>query len=182
MARTVRRVVFLIAFVLVVGAVVVVITTRPDLQDSAEKADRAWVALLPQLNARYQALAGVEQQLEAAGVGDRQVVKDLKREIAVWVNDEGTDPGGQAKVASTLEALAARAVAMRAAPRLAGNAALLQAVTTFNTKKPSAALVRRYNDDVTAYQKTRTKTMTRIVASLDGYSARPTLQLAATAI
>jgi hypothetical protein len=62
-------------------------------------------------------------------------------------------------------------------PRLLQNPALGAAFTSFAKTEPEKKLLDAYNSRVMAYQDDRDGFWSRIVAHLDGYDMRPTLQL-----
>lgn len=174
----VRRLLVAIVVVVVAALVVLVVTVRPGLRDDADTLDRSWKPLVPSLDQRYQVLRGVTEGLTTAGVGDRSVLEELNRELERWtVVRTGTDAEDQVFSANRLEALAARAAALARTARLSGDPALQLALTTFEQQRPATKALETYNDDVLAYQNERDGFWSRIVARLDGYPMRPTLQL-----
>jgi hypothetical protein len=141
--------------------------------------DRSWKPLVAPLTERYRTLAGVRDALNAAGVGDREVVIELTRVLDRWtIASTGTDAADQVSTANQLEALAARADALVHTPRLMLNPALGVAYTAFSKTAPQQRLLETYNRHVERYQGDRDGFWSRIVAHLDGYDMRPTLQLA----
>jgi hypothetical protein len=180
MARRIRRIAAVAAVVLVAGAVLLVIVVRPGLRDDSEDVGKAWKPLVAPLTLRYAALGGVAGALEQAGAGDREVTKQLRKDLSDWeLLQVTTDAESQARTANSLEGLAARIRAIvAAAARLQQNQQLGQAITTFDKTVPPAGEVERYNDVVVDYERARDGFWNRIVAGLDGYEMRPTLQLA----
>jgi hypothetical protein len=180
MARRIRRIAAVAAVVLVAGAVLLVIVVRPGLRDDSEAVGAAWKPLVAPLTQRYAALGGVASALEAAGAGDREVTTQLRRGLSDWdLLQVTTDAESQARTANSLEGLAARVRAtVAAAARLQQNQALGQAIKTFDATVPPTKEVAHYNDVVVGYEQERDGFWNRIVAGLDGYSMRPTLQLA----
>jgi hypothetical protein len=183
MLRRLKWIVLLLVAVVVAGAVIAVLTTRPGLSDARDKVDRRWFTLRPSLQARYAALNPVEQALVTAGGPDRAVTKDLRDGLAHWKDLSGhsradADPGAEAAAANTLEALARRTKANMTNGKLAGNEALTAALQAFDTKTPQPPdAVGGYNQAVRAYQHERSGTVHSAVASLLGYDARPQLIL-----
>jgi hypothetical protein len=176
----VRRLVVGIIVLVVAGLVVLVVTVRPGLRQTADRVDRSWTPLVEPLNARYRALTGLRDALNAAGLGHRTVVTELSKGLTQWSGAAtGTDADEQVTVANRLEALAARTGALVRTPRLLQNAALAAAFTSFTRTEPQKALLDAYNHRVLAYQGDRDGFWSRIVARLDGYDMRPTLQLVA---
>lgn len=180
MARRIRRIVLTVAALLVAGAVVLVVTVRPGLQDDSEAVGTAWKPLVAPLATRYATLRSVATTLENAGAADRDVTRSLKRALSDWeLLRATTDTVGQSTTANRLEGLAARARAtITRSDRFKGNQALADAMKAFDATVPPAELVARYNDAVVRYERDRDGTWARVVASLDGYGGRSTLQLA----
>jgi len=174
----VRRLVVGLVVLVAAGLVILMVTVRPGLRDDAEAVDASWKPLVTQLNARYAALTAARDAFAKAGLGQREVVVDLGRALERWkIASTGTDAEEQVQTAGTLEALAARATALANRPRLADRSDLKLALAAFTKQQPPARLINAYNDQVKKYQRTRDGTFSRIVARLDGYPMRPTLQL-----
>lgn len=175
-----RRLFGALLVVIIAVVVVLVVTVRPGLRDDADAADTAWKPLVQPLDARYQTLTGVVTTLRGAGAGDRDATVKLGQLLARWnVVRGGTDIEDQVVTANRLEALAARARVLARTPRLSTNVALQATITTFDKTRPPATTLEVYNADVAKYQDRRDGVMSRIVARLDGYPMRPTLQLVA---
>ena len=174
----VRRLVVALIVLVVAGLVVLVVVVRPGLRDHADRVDRTWAPLVAPLDARYQALTALRSALDGAGVGTRSVAVDLGKKLDDWVvASKGTDVEYQVTTANELEGLAARADALVRTPRLMQNAALIAAFQNFAKTQPQKDLLDAYNDRVMRYQGDRDGFWSRIVAHLDGYEMRPTLQL-----
>jgi hypothetical protein len=183
MGRWIRWTVLALVVVIVTGTVILVITVRPGLQDDAQEVRRTWKPLLQPLADRYAQLAGVAAALEAAGNGDRDMTRQLKRTLSDWdlllaTNDDAT----QAATADELEGIASRVRAtVNGSDRLRTNAGLVAAIAAFDKARVPPARIERYNDTVLQYERNRDGMLRGIVASLDGYDAHPTLQLATRA-
>ena len=164
----------------VAGLVVLVVTVRPGLREHADALDTSWKPLVAPLDQRYTALRGVVQGLKAAGASNRAVTRQLTAELDRWtVVRTGTDAEVQVESANRLEALAARAAALAHTARLSKNAALQATLAAFAAKRPAVKTLEAYQQDVLGYQRDRDGFWSRIVARLDGYPMRPTLQLTA---
>ena len=174
----VRRLLGLLIVLIVAGAVVLVVMVRPGLRHDAESVDRSWTPLVRPLDVRYQALDDVIAQLKASGAGSRKATLGLIQLVERWrVIRSGTDTADQVETANRIEALAARADVLAHTVRLAGAAPLQAAFKAFDASRPTTAILAAYNNRVTTYQDRRDGFWSRIVASLDGYPMRPTLQL-----
>jgi hypothetical protein len=175
----VRRLLVLLVMLVVAGLVVLVVAVRPGLRDDADAIDESWQPLVPSLSQRYDALGAMIQGLQDAGVGDRSVTAALGRELEQWtVTKTGTDAADQVARANRLEALGARARALAQTARMRDFQPLQVTLKAFDDTRPAATALDRYNTDVERYQKARDGFWSRIVARLDGYPMRPTLQLA----
>jgi hypothetical protein len=174
----VRRLVVALIVLVVAGLVVLVVIVRPGLRETADGVDRSWKPLVAPLDARYKSLTALRDALNGAGVGDRSVVVALTATLDRWsITSTGTDVDDQVTTANQLEALAGRADALVHTPRLLQNAALGAAFTNFSKTEPQKRLLDDYNHRVMEYQGDRDGFWSRIVARLDGYDMRPTLQL-----
>ena len=66
MARRVRRLAVVVVLILAGGAVALVLTARPQLDDRRDDVDRAWTQLRAPLTARYERLAAVRAEAATA--------------------------------------------------------------------------------------------------------------------
>ena len=184
MARRVRRLAVVAVLLLVAGAVALVLTTRPRLDDQRDDVDRAWTPLRAPLASRYEQLAGVNAQMAAAGAADRSVAHELGTTLKNWerlrrARDADADAGAEAETANRLEGLASRVnVVVLTSDRLRGVELLNQALAAFHGATPPTPAVKTYNDAAQAYEDTRNSTLRRPVAALFGYDSRPQLLLA----
>src|SRR2546430_16602493 len=94
MARRVRRLAVVVLVLLVVGAIALVLTTRPKLEDARDGVDRAWTPLRGPLSERYAKLAEANTQLAAAGGGDRNVSRALGLRLGRWGQPPPAKDGG----------------------------------------------------------------------------------------
>jgi hypothetical protein len=183
MARRIRRIALIVLAALVAGVVVLVIAVRPRIQDTAKDADGAWKPLIAPLSTRYNALQNVENQLAAAGAQNLTVSKELRLALSDWsllrVSNNDVD---QSKTANRLEGLAMRAETMASGTdRLKVNQSLQTAFLAFAKTKPPPKPVATFNHAVLDYEHARNGVFRGIVANIDGYDARPTLQIANSA-
>jgi len=177
----VRRLVVALLILAVAGLVALVVTVRPGLRDHADSIDASWRPLVASLDARYRTLVAFRDAMKTAGLGDREVTQDLTRALDRWtIASTGTDASAQVASANQLEAIAARAGALvQRSARLARIPALGAAYAAFTNLHVPTKLLDAYNHDVVGYQGARDGFWSRIVARLDGYPMRPTLQLVA---
>jgi hypothetical protein len=186
MARSARRtrwIVLAVLVLVVVGAVAAVVLSQPDLSDARDRVDTTWTPLRGPLDARYDALAVVNQALTDAGAGDRAVAKDLGTELQRWATlaaktDAQADAAAEAQTAGELEALARRVRAnVLASDRLNTNAALQAAIGAYDQAVPPPPQVAAYNRAARRYEDERTGVIRGVVARVLGYDARPQLVL-----
>jgi hypothetical protein len=184
MARRVRRLAVVVLVLVVAGAVALVVTTRPRLEDLRDKADRGWTPLRAPLAARYERLAAVNAEVSAAGAGDRAAVRALGLTLARWdrlrrAGDRDADAGAEAETSDQLEGLATRLRAVvLSSDRLKGVDPINPAIAAFQGTAPPPGAVKTYNDSVREYEDTRNGLLRRPVAAAFGYESRPQLLLA----
>jgi hypothetical protein len=185
MSRRVRRLAVVVLVLLVVGAVALVLTARPKLDDGRKAVDRAWTPVRGPLGERYAHLGEVNAQLAAAGGGERDVARALGLRLARWeelqrAKGGDVDAAAEAQTADQLEGLATRLQAVVASSdRLRGADGLNQAIAAFQGtgNQQLQATVKRYNDSVRDYEDERNGLLRSPVASLFGYDSRPQLLL-----
>jgi hypothetical protein len=182
MARRGRRLAVVVILLLIVGAVALVLATRPQLEDGRDDVDRTWTPLRTPLAARYQQLAAVNAELAAAGAGERAVVRELGTTLARWDRlrrSSDADTDAEAETADRLEGLATRVQAVVvSSDRLRGVDSLNQAIAAFRgTAPPLQPAVTTYNDAAQEYENTRNSVFRRAAADLFGFDSRPQLLL-----
>jgi hypothetical protein len=181
MARRVRRLAVVVLALLVVGAIALVLTARPKLEDARGGVDRAWKPLRGPLSERYAKLAEANTQLVAAGGGERNVSRALGLRLGRWDELRRAKDGesdAEAQTADQLEGLATRLQAIvLTSDRLKGLDPLNQAIAAFQGTLPPPPAVKAYNDATRSYEDERNGLLRRPVASVFGYDSRPQLLL-----
>jgi hypothetical protein len=183
MARRVWRLALVVVLLLVVGAVVLTLTTRPRLSDDRSAVDHQWTPLRAPLAARYDKLTGATAAFIKAGGGDRAITKDLlttlkQRSVLHKVPDAKADAAKEATTANELEGLGRRLRAtISGSDRFRSAAPVTDTITAFETTIPPPALVKSYNDAVTKYEHARSGLLHQTVADTFGYDSRPVLQI-----
>ena len=174
-----RRLFGLLIVLIIAGVVILVVTVRPGLRKDSESVDSSWAPLVAPLDARFKTLDTVVTQLKLDGAGTRSATVGLARLLDRWrVIRAGTDTADQVTTANRIEEYAARVSALSRTARLAGAAPLHDALDAFATSRPTiGAQLGAYNASVSTYQHQRDAFWSQIVAKLDGYPMRPTLQL-----
>ena len=183
MSRRFRRLAVVAIVLLVIGAVALVLTTRPKLEDDRSAVDRTWTPVRGSLAERYNRLGEANAQLVAAGGGDRDVARALGLRLARWgelQRARAGDADAEAQTADQLEGLATRLQAVASSSdRLRAAESLNQAIAAFQgTSNPQLqAAIKTYNDSVRDYEDERDGLLRSPVASLFGYGSRPQLLL-----
>jgi len=184
MARRVRRLAVVVLVLLVIGAIALVFTTRPKLEDRRDDVDRAWTPLRAPLGERYARLAEANAQLAAAGGGERDVARALGLRLGRWgelrrARDGDADADAEAQTADQLEGLATRLQAVvSSSDRLRASDPLNQTIAAFQGTVPPPPAVAAYNRTVRDYEDERNGLLRSPIASLFGYDSRPQLVLA----
>ena len=182
MARRVRRLAVVVVVLLLIGAVALVLTTRPKLEDRRSDVDRTWTPLRGPLGERYARLGAANAQLAAAGGGERDVARALGLRLGRWgdLHRAGDgDADAEAQTADQLEGLATRLQAVvSSSDRLRASDPLNQAIAAFQGTVPPPPAVTAYNRAVRDYEDERNGLVRSPVASLFGYDSRPQLVLA----
>jgi len=181
MSRRIRWILLALVVVIVGGAVALVLTQQPKLDDAQTKVDDSWKPLRApdQLTLRYQKLEGALSAFDAAGGQDRDVSRDLHAALDRWTRARrGDDAGEQADAANAVEAQGTRLLANAlGSERLKQDKAVTDSLAAFATTTPNAALVAAYNRAVRDYEDERTGTLAQPVAKVFGFDARPVLVL-----
>jgi len=181
MSRRTKWIVLVLLVVLLGGAIALVVTQQPKLDDARTKVDTAWKPLRApdQLPLRYQTLTGALSAFDAAGGADRNVSKDLHAALKAWdsaVKDGGA--GAQATAANTVEGQGTRLTANAlGSQRLAADKAVTDSLVKYAQTVPKPELVAAYNRAVRDYEDERTSGLAQPVARVFGFDARPVLAL-----
>jgi hypothetical protein len=184
MARRVRRLAVVVLVFLVAGAVALVLTTRPKLEDTRDEVDSAWTPLRAPLAGRYDQLAAVNAEMAAAGAGERAVTRELGTTLARWgelrrAGNDDADAAAEAKTADRLEGQATRLQAVASSSdRMRAVAPLNERIIAFQgTGQPLLPAIKTYNNAVRDYEDERNGVLRSPVASVFGYDSRPQLLL-----
>jgi len=183
MPRRIRRLGLLALVLLVIGAIALVLTARPKLEDEHDRADDRWTRLRAPLAQRYDQLAAVRDQLQQAGAEDRDVTKELTRALNRWADlvessDADADTSAEAEAANDLEGLATRVKrTVMGSARLSTVQPLADALAAFTATVPATDDVVAYNEAAESYQRTTESARYEFVARIFGYDAPPALVL-----
>jgi hypothetical protein len=181
MSRRTRWILLALLVVLVGGAIALVVTQQPKLDDARTKVDTAWKPLRApdQLPLRFQTLTGALSAFDAAGGADRDVSKDLHAALKAWdAALKDGDAGQQATVANTVEAQGTRLTANAlGSERLKSDQAVTDALVKYAQTTPDPELVAAYDRAVRSYEDERTNGLAQPVARVFGFDARPVFAL-----
>ena len=177
-----RKAVVVLVLVAIVGAAVaLVVTARPDLNETRDATETAWTPLVEPLDARYAALAVLATQTEAAlEATDEGTIDQAALRVALgrWRSAEKADDAQ--KMVATANDLEARVGQLRAvlnaSIRLSQTPEVSDARTAFDQTAAPAELVAAYNEAVRRYQRTRESTARRLVAQVFDYGPIPTFE------
>jgi hypothetical protein len=179
MSRRVALLVLLIVVVLVGGAVGIMVSARPALEDRRDVVDARWTPLRGPLTGRYDALNQVAVALVDAGAAERSYTVALNEELDTWrrlAGSQDTDPRAEASAANRLEGLASRVRANFAySARLGSNDGIRSAFEAYDLAVVPSTEIRQFNRSVREYEDARTETLKRVPASLFGFDAMPLL-------
>jgi hypothetical protein len=181
MFRWVRRALIVFALVLLVGGGILVLTSRPDLENARDDVNARWRALRPGLDQRYALLAQANAATKTAGGPERNLVNDVEQALVSWRADKTKSVDTQVDDANELEALGRRLT------NTVDQSARLQAIPTVVTRAgqfdqaqlPVSAT--GFNQAVRDYENARGGSLRRPVASLLGYPSMTSLDASGSA-
>jgi hypothetical protein len=173
--RTLRVLIRLLIATVLVAAVVIVLTTQPDLRRDKRAVDRKWDALRPQLVERYTVLKSTSAELaKVTGPVSQLVSSDVEPALARWQAVVGNaSTATQVQAANDVESAAARLVAAaKDSPRVKGDRDAQAAVDAFaeNTSYQGGL---EFVAAVTKYEQTRRGPLRSVVAGILGYDDIP---------
>jgi hypothetical protein len=173
--RLLRIFIPLLLVAAIIAGVVVVWTSRSELQSSRRNVEDTWTPLGKALDQRYAALAVANNAVSDVPGPLHAISTKVTSAYNQWQGLERQHAGVSAEVntANSLEALGRRLViAARAAPRLKGNAKALAAIALYaGSQSPSTA--GDYNQAVDHFEKERNRPARSVAAQLLGYDSIP---------
>jgi hypothetical protein len=160
-----------IALAIVAGAIglgAVAITSRSDLDDGEAAVEAAWADLVPDLDARYDALQVTNDAVRDEGGGARAIVGEIDAALTDWDNARRTNRSVDAQIsaANTLEGLARRLEATIAASPRFGVEPVLAAYATFAQHAVDGEVL---NERVDSYADDRRGILHNVVATALGH-------------
>ena len=163
----------------IVAGIVVVLTSRSELQSSRRAVEDTWTPLRTGLDERYVALALANNAVRTVPGPLHAISTQVTSGYADWQRvEKGNNVSSQVNAANNLEALGRRLVlAARAAPRLTGQTTALAAMAAYAARKPPPA-AESYNRAVDHFESERNRPARSLAASLLGYDSIPTYAVA----
>lgn len=163
------------------GAVALVLTNRPPLDDARNAVDAAWQPLVPPLTDRYArlgALEGAVAATPAANAIDEAKLEVYTATMARWNRAVATkDPSVGVVAANDLETRIGQLRGLiPVSAHLSQSPAVLNAFVAFNQAPPPPQLVTAYNDAVRKYQRARESVLRRVVVDTFGYDERASFE------
>lgn len=177
MWRTVRRLLLLLVVAAAVGVLAVAVTARPGLERTRDDAVERWRPLRDPLDARYAALADVNDAVREAGGPERDASSELDAALATWRASSNAPVATQVDAANALEGLARRLrTAVAASERLSGDPGVEEAVEALDRHRvPESARV--FNAAAADYHEARAGLLRERVAALLGHDPLPLLDV-----
>src|SRR4051812_15315947 len=173
--RSLRIFIPLLLVAAIIAGVVVVLTSRNELQTSRREVETTWEPLQKGLGERYGKLAIANQAVENVPGPLHVISTKVTAAYNKWqrLAESNASVSSQVGAANALDALGRRLVlAARAAPRLDGDKNALAAVTAYAVLgTPSGAPA--YNDAVDHFERERNRPARSVAAQILGYDSIP---------
>ena len=177
--RVLRQLLPFLVVLLIVGALALVLSSRPQLEDARDEVDARWRAVAAPLSARYELLAAASTAARANTGPAGAVAAEVDTALAAWAEARDGEVAGAVDAANDLEGLGRRLVAaVAASPALAGDPAVQAAIAGFATAAPPEPAT-PFVTAVRAYEDERDGPLRGVVAEALGYDAIPVLVMAA---
>ena len=173
--RWLRIFIPLLVIAAIVAGVIVVLTSRSELQSARRQVNTTWRSLRAELNTRYQVLAAADAAVKDVPGPLHRIVVQVEAAAKEWsdLRDNGGSVAKQVTAANKLEALGRRLVqAARAAPRLRGKTEL-GTINTYASSPPPRHTVAPFEEAVSRYERERNRPARRLAASILGYDSVP---------
>jgi hypothetical protein len=173
MFRHVRRWTVLVIVAVAAGAAVLLLTTRPRLDDRRATVEDRWRTTMAQAKEHIDALSALDQQVRKAGP-TRDPSRAVAAALSQWSDAaSGTNVQSQIEALNTVQGAGARLLALVDDPtrRYHGVAAVQQARNAYTASALPAATVAALNASIQRYNDARGGVLRRIVANLLGDDA-----------
>jgi hypothetical protein len=172
--RLLRIFIPLLVIAAIVAGVIIVLSSRSELQSSRRMVDETWAQLDRQLSPRFDKLKAAGDAVRSVPGPLHTIVVQIDTAQKSWrdLHASGGSVAAKVTTANTLEALGRRLVlAARAARRLQGKPAL-DTVNEFASSAPPAS-AKTFEIAVSEYEKERNRPARRLAASILGYKSVP---------
>ena len=172
--RLLRIFIPLLLVAAIIAGIVVVVTSRSQLQSSRRQVEDTWRPLRTGLDERYGALAIANSSVKAVPGPLHAISTKVSSAEADWQRvEQNGSVRSQVNAANSLESLGRRLViAARAAPRLVGQTAALNAIAIYAGLKPPAS-ADAFNAAVAHFENERTRPAKSLAARVLGYDSIP---------
>ena len=173
--RLLRIFIPLLLVAAIVAGIVVVLTSRNELQSSRRDVEDTWTPLRRDLDQRYKTLTIANDAVKSVPGPLHAISTKVTSAYSDWgrLERQNGSVSSQVNAANTLESLGRRLVlAARAAPRLAGRTTALAAVAAYAALKPPSA-ADQYNNAVDHFEKERNRPARSLAAGILGYKPIP---------
>ena len=180
--RLLRIFIPLLIVAALVAGVIVVLSSRSELQSSRRQVNEAWSLLEAQLDTRFDKLKAGSDAVRSIPGPLHPIVVQLDSAERKWrdLRTNGGSIAAQVTAANNLEALGRRLVqAARAAHRLRDKPALATVNAFAADPSPRAAPV--FENAVTRYERERNRPARRLAADILGYKSVPSYDASASA-
>jgi hypothetical protein len=172
--RLLRIFIPLLLVAAIVAGVVVVLTSRNELQSSRRDVEDTWKPLRSGLDERYGELAVANSSVKSVPGPLHAISTKVSSAEADWHRvEQSGSVSSQVNAANSLESLGRRLViASRAAPRLVGQTAALSAIATYAGLQPPTT-AGAFNAAVDRFENERTRPAKSVAARILGYDSIP---------
>ena len=180
--RLLRIFIPLLLVAAVVAGIVVVVTSRHELQSSRHQVDTQWNALRPALDERYSALQIANDTVKDVPGPLHQISTQVSSAYANWrdLEQHNGSVSSEVTAANNLESLGRRLViSARAAPRLVGQTQALGAISVYAGLQPPAGAA-DFDTAVTHFEHERSRPARSLAARILGYTSIPTYAVTTT--
>jgi hypothetical protein len=172
--RWLRIFIPLLVIAAVVAGVIVVLTSRSELQSARRQVNLTWSPLRTELDTRYKVLAAANAAVNDVPGPLHLIVAQVATASNEWHDllANGGSVGAEVTAANKLEALGRRLVqAARKAPRLRGKGELAT-INDYASSAPPRGIT-PFEAAVSHYERERNRPARRLAASILGYKSVP---------
>ncbi|MGH8977097.1 MAG: hypothetical protein ACRDV7_03400 [Acidimicrobiia bacterium] len=178
--RVLRRLVLLGVVLAVIALLVLVLTSRPDLEDAKKSVDTTWTATVEPLDARYALLAQATEPLRGRPGPAGALAEEVDAGLQNWIEARESENRADAiAAANELEGLGRRVVVLvNTSPTLAADPAAKAPSDAFAGAGLPGELT-AFAEAVQAYEEARQGPVRSVVADVFGYDSMSTVAVSA---